>query len=90
MSWLLLFLGSFSIVLEAVAVKFLWTWFIVPLGVVEISLIHALGISILFSLLTKEISTKKKTTDENLEMVIAILTRLGLALIIGWSASNFM
>ena len=33
--------------LEAVILKFLWEWFVVPFGVIPLSIPHALGISIL-------------------------------------------
>ena len=41
--------------LSAVVLRDLWTWFVVPLGVMSIGFWHAYGISILVSRLTHQI-----------------------------------
>ena len=40
--------------LTAFVVFFLWKWFVVPLGVIQIGYAHSLGIAILVSLLTQD------------------------------------
>ena len=47
----------------------LWNWFIVPLGVAEIGIAHAIGISTLFGLL---ISAKANQPDKNLYLTISL------------------
>lgn len=38
-----------AMTLPAIAVMHLWRWFLVPLGVVEIGILHALGVRLLLA-----------------------------------------
>lgn len=62
----------------------LWNWFIVPLGVAEIGIAHAIGISCLFGLL---ISAKANQPDKNLYLTIGLSPIIAViygAIIKGW------
>lgn len=93
MKMLLFFLNSFSTVLEVVTIKYLWLWFVVPLGFVEISFVHTLGISILIFLFTHRFLNEdfeSKSLEERLGLTIMILLKTATCLFVGWLASNFM
>ena len=50
----ILFIGI--VLLKGLVLKILWGWFIVPLGIMEIGIAHALGFSIIITYLTATIS----------------------------------
>jgi hypothetical protein len=57
MSLLFLFLLSIpATILQGYVVSQLWLWFIVPLGVVNISVAHGIGIALIVSYLTARIN----------------------------------
>jgi hypothetical protein len=61
------FLGILSIVIAAVisgtVLMVLWGWFIVPLGVPAIRVVHGIGIAITVSFLTHQVSAERKDPD---------------------------
>ena len=61
--------------------KTLWGWFIVPLGVMPLSLPQAIGIGILVSLFKTNVTEEKLT-----KQIIANLTYLTVALLYGYVA----
>lgn len=48
---------------SGVVVTFLWGWFIVPLGLDQIGLAHAIGLVIMISFLTKKININNDKED---------------------------
>lgn len=82
---------------QGVALSYLWDWFIVPLGVVSISIAHAIGISIVAQSFlaalarSAEIESEKKDPHERLleAIVKAILLPLFM-LVIGYIVQAFM
>lgn len=82
--------------------KTLWLWFLVPLGVMEISLAHAFGLIMLFSFLwgrRKDMETpkedietlaKKFNFEETLEQLLTSLFISLFALGMGWVVTLFM
>ena len=47
----------------------LWAWFLVPLGLPEIGIAHALGVSVIIGLTYAGLSDKKADPDESLAEV---------------------
>ena len=82
-----------SIILRAWVLVVLWGWFLVPLGVFELSITTAIGISIIVGLFTQHlqkdnIEVKHKTgiVEGLLPAVLAPL----MALFTGWIVTWFM
>lgn len=72
------------ILYEALVLHFIWKWFIVPLGVREISLAHSVGIMCFGSFFRAKIKERAKSSDW--------MTIFGplLILLIGWIAKQFL
>ena len=75
-------IALFSLVtMHYVIVMYFWNWFIVPLGLLKISFLHAVGISMLVGILTvdheriKEISEKHRNTPL-IEIISSMISRL--------------
>lgn len=60
-----------TIMLKGLVLKILWGWFIVPLGVVAISIPQALGLSILIILLASVKPAKESKWEEIMANSIA-------------------
>ncbi len=63
---------TLTTVMEGFTLSFLWGWFLVPLGLPNISVIHAFGIALTARFFSKRLKTpkrkeKKKGTDEKLD-----------------------
>ena len=67
----------------------LWGWFIVPLGVKDITIAHALGISLLINTITPH-ETKDSSAKETAKLLIKNTIILMLALGLGWIFKSFM
>ena len=77
-----------GIIWSGFIIKTLWVWFIVPLGVIEISLPHAIGIDMLITFLTaSSYNIKDKTITEIITMLIG---RSVMFLFMGFIATLFM
>ena len=80
------------------AVQTLWHWFIVPLGMSELVLAHALGITLCASYLTHHLDMKrftdKKTEDEEVaekvHQLVFWIIKPSFALAFGWLYHYFM
>ena len=60
----------------------LWNWFITPLGIIQINLWHALGVMVLFKLLTYQYTGKE--LDENDKNTVIIVLVLFYNLVFGF------
>jgi hypothetical protein len=91
--------------LRGYVLSWLWLWFIVPLGLREISVVHAIGISILIAMLTRGLpkTTPKPTAEEEAdpefkarkakaskERLMAMVISPLIALAIGYVVHVFM
>ena len=82
-----------SALLDGWAISRLWAWFLVPLGVPAITIVHAIGISLLFSLFKPHVSSssdKKKGLAVLLGTLIAAFLVPLLAVGMGWIVVQFM
>lgn len=81
------FVIAFGVFTRCIVLKWLWQWFVVPLGFAPITLFHALGLSVFFSSFTalkpKDFKGSKPPEDAFTELCTAILGQ-GAALLIGW------
>lgn len=71
----------------------LWHWFIVPFGIQQISLTHAVGISVIVGYITYQGSGKtddKDFSDAVLEAISQTIAFALLALATGYVVSRFM
>jgi hypothetical protein len=81
-SFLLLF--TIASVLEGFVLSSLWEWFVVPLGVRHISIVHAIGICVLLDFLTYHYYDYKKSEEIGLiESLKYITVRPVTAYIVG-------
>ena len=67
----------FSLLFKAFVLTQLWTWFIAPLGVMQVGLAHAYGISVALSLFTY--SGSNTSDDDDGDYVEKILKSIFLA-----------
>ena len=63
----LIIVGVFALIaalaiLRGVVLSYMWAWFIVPLGAAPISIVHAIGISLLIGMFTSHL---KQDDDDN-------------------------
>lgn len=77
-----------SLLLDGIVVKNLWEWFIVPLGTKPISLFHAIGISLIASVLTYQFTPSKK--EELMERLWFLFAMPLFALFLGWGVKSLM
>jgi len=78
---LVLILSVPSFILKAYILSSIWGWFIVPLGVVQISVSHALGISVFWSILT--FSYKKSDDKESIDYLKTLFSNTA-GILMGW------
>jgi hypothetical protein len=89
---LVLFL-SFAIltyILNGWALSLLWYWFVVPFGIPEIGISWAIGLGILFSLLTNHNEPKKNDETDNGKLSAFAVVRPLLAVAVGYIVHSFM
>lgn len=76
-----------ALVLNGIVLQALWGWFIVPLGLMEIGLAHAIGFNLLvrFCLFTQKEEREDSYSDKEIKkrLIVAILYPL-LVLLTGW------
>lgn len=88
----LLLVQIIQAVMNSLALKLLWNWFLVPLGVVQISFLHAVGIAMIISLLNSHTSLQEDD-NEVLDWSDAMKSQIGIpifAVIIGFTAYVLM
>lgn len=105
MTDLLKLIGVFLLLVAAVALGFgaavwdafvlvqLWGWFVVPLGVVEIGLFHALGLLLVASLATYQNITNLAKSSEDTASQVAngiayVIVMPAFTLLFGWAAHS--
>lgn len=82
-----------NVYLVATAIALLWGWFIVPLGVASISMVHAYGLSIIVGFMTTGVSdlTKANNDPKDLNNKLAMKVVISLsAMLGGWVTFQFM
>ncbi len=87
LGWFALTIVSF--LLNGVALKFLWSWFMVPtFGLPVISLVQAIGIGIIIGFMTQQYVPKDK--DEVMETALYEIVIPIFTLAVGWIIHLFM
>lgn len=77
-----------GIIWSGFVIKILWIWFMVPLGLIEISLAHAIGIDIIITfMVSHSVDIKNKTTTE---LISKMISKPALMLFMGFIAKSFM
>jgi len=86
----LLALAPVSSVLHGWVLTTLWRWFVVPLGVAQVGIVQAIGISSLIALLTYEMP-KQEGDDQIARAVVLAFLRplfaLGFCAVVRWVGS---
>ncbi len=75
---------------EGYITSLLWEWFLVPLGIVKISISQAIGIALLSSILTHQNQPKSAVKSEPFELLGGIIGRLGMCLLTAWIVHKLM
>lgn len=88
---LLVFFNPFLWAYEAwVAVK-MWSWFVAPIGVPQITIPQAFGINLLLALWRgPQMWTRREEYKEWYAIVIALLAQPSYVLAFGWAAHRFL
>jgi len=71
----------------------LWSWFIVPFGIVEIKMAHAFGINLLVKFWTMRLNNEMledRTDEEKIKAYSILMFAYTLFLIMGYFASKLM
>lgn len=76
-----------SVTVSGVTLKYLWGWFVVPLGVKPIGIIWALGLSIIIGRFT---GSGKASTDPLGKMIAINLGMNGFMLLLGYIYHLYM
>jgi len=69
-------------IINGLLLHLMWGWFMVPLGLPEITVVHALGIAVVVSLLTRQQNMAKEQKDFG-EFLIAWIFGCVITLIVG-------
>ncbi len=89
-----IFLGlPASIILRAYVVVMTWFWFVVPLGVMPIGLLHGMGLVLVFNLFKGIPDGGIKKPDPDADPLKGAYTSISFSLtglLIGWIYSSFM
>lgn len=89
-----LLLWPVSAIIQGFTLKVLWGWFMVTTFAMQVLTIpQALGISLIASYLTHQMSDKTNTNDKSIEpiaMIFAAILRAGICLAVGWVYHLFM
>jgi len=70
-----------------------WEWFLVPLGVPSVGIVHAIGVSLVVSMLTHQMDTNEHQRDAKeraWEAIIYSTLMSLLFLLSGWITLQFM
>jgi hypothetical protein len=92
---LLIVLIPFEVALRGFVLARLWTWFMVPLGVISIGTMHAIGIAVLLTMFNVAKGSKDNNDEKSAGEVVmkAIIVGLGGPLMFwffGWIIQCFM
>lgn len=82
-----------AVVVDGFVLTYLWGWFLVPLGLVQIGMAHAIGVSILVSYLTHQTNNSDDNDDASKTfwtMIITSFCKSGLVMLMGYVAHSFM
>ena len=78
-------LTVYSVVAQGFVISWLWEWYIVPLGMSSLTLIHAYGISLILYVTTHQHTVYKNANNElSGEKITTGLIAPWWALLIGW------
>jgi len=77
-----------AILINGFVLKYLWGWFMVPLGIVQIGIAHAIGITVIVGYLTQRDS--KVNMDGFIERLVSVAIASLLILLIGYIVHSFM
>jgi len=81
-SFVLLFMMASG--LEGFVLAYLWEWFVVPLGLKSVSILHAIGICVLLDFVTYHYYDYKRSEDVGLASSLAyVLIRPAVAMLVG-------
>lgn len=70
--------------LEGVVLAYLWEWFVVPLGLQPVSILHAIGICVILDFITYHYYDYKKSEEVGLASSLSyILIRPVIAMAVG-------
>ncbi len=84
------FLVTLSWLYKAYVFKWLWLWFLVPLGAPPLEFNSALGITLILSLLTTEPSLTKIEHQDIPKTVYLALIYPTISILLGWFMQNLM
>lgn len=96
---LLVFFGviaviSTSAVLNGIAIKLLWGWFMIPIFAVEaISIPEAIGLGMFAGFMTwqyNKSNNEKESNADKISTVLMMFIRPLLAIVVGWIVSQFV
>ncbi len=75
---------------EGYIVSLLWSWFFVPLGAIEISVWHSIGIALLCNILTHQNQPKSAMKTELYEAIGGTIGRWSMCLLVAWIVHKMM
>ncbi len=76
-------------ILRGVILSYLWSWFVVPFGVFELSIAHAIGISLIVGFLTHE-GAYQGPEDEAKGKLIGTVLAMPFVLLFGYIIQSYM
>ena len=82
--WSFILLFAIASSLEGLVLAYLWEWFVVPLGLRPVSILHAIGICVLLDFITYHYYDYKKSEEVGLANSLSyILIRPIIAMAVG-------
>jgi len=68
----------------------MWLWFVTPFGVGPITIFHAIGISILLGMLTRDADIKENSAEEKVKRIVYGFLVPIITLVMGWVVHSLM
>lgn len=83
-----------AIMLRGLVISYLWLWFMVPLGLMEITFVHGIGLALMVGLFLSGVATREDKGESTLEkMFSAIINSVIISLTVwgfGYIIWSFM
>ena len=80
-------IGIGGIVYAGVVIAKMWQWFIVPLGVPQITIGHAIGFDVLITLI---VAPYRPKSEKPIDDAIGFLIKTTVFLVMAWAVSSFV
>ena len=86
------FATALGVIVNGYVLSILWSWFIIPFGLPQLSIAHAIGVGMVMSFLTYQHQTSTEADKEKagINLVVVLIIRPLAILGVGYIVKQFM